>query len=428
MINKIGIVGLGYVGLTLAIAFARKGIDVVGIEKNKKIYNSLKRGKAQFYEENLNESLLKCIKNSKLKIYQDFKKLNKLNIIFITIGTPISKNKKLSDKNLLSICNKLKNIINNDTIVALRSTVKINTCTKIEKLLNKKIKVHVASCPERTVEGNALRELSLLPAIIGTNSKFAKEKLNALFKKITKTIVTFNNTNQAELLKLIDNSWRDSNFAFANELGRIGEHYKINVIEIIKKISLKYPRSKISMPGIVGGPCLSKDSHILNQSVKKINIPIIYNSRLTNEKFPIEMLEMIKTRIKKKVSNILICGLAFKGIPTTSDVRGSMALPIICKIKNLFKKSKIELFDNLVDPRDLKTKNINYKIIKNYNYINNKYDLVLILNNNPLWKSIGIKKLKKLLKKKDSLIYDYWNSFNSEDSQYVSFGQGRIFT
>jgi UDP-N-acetyl-D-mannosaminuronic acid dehydrogenase len=140
------------------------------------------------------------------------------------------------------------------------------------------------------------------------------------------------------------------------------------------------------------------------------------------------MLEMIKTRIKKKVSNILICGLAFKGIPATSDVRGSMALPIIYKIKNLFKKSKIELFDNLVDPRDLKTKNINYKIIKNYNYINNKYDLVLILNNNPLWKSIGIKKLKKLLKKKDSLIYDYWNSFNSKDYQYVSFGQGRIFT
>lgn len=425
--NKIGIIGLGYVGLTLAIAFARKGIEVIGIEKNKKIYNSLKKGEAHFYEENLNQSLLKCIKNSKLKIYKDFKKLNKLNIIFITIGTPISKKNKLSDKNLLLICNKLKNIIKNDTIIALRSTVKINTCTKIEKLLNKKKKVHIASCPERTVEGKAIKELGLLPAIIGTNSKFAKEKLSTLFKKITKTIITFNNTNQAELLKLIDNSWRDSNFAFANELGRIGEYYKINVIEIIKKISLKYPRSKISMPGIVGGPCLSKDSHILNQSVKKINIPIIYNSRLTNEKFPIEMLEIIKTRIKK-VNNILICGLAFKGIPTTSDVRGSMALPIINKIENLFKFSTIELFDNLVDPKDLKINNINYKIIKNYNYINNKYDLILILNNNPLWKNIGIKKLRKLLKKGNSLIYDFWNSFNSLDPQYIGFGQGRIFS
>jgi UDP-N-acetyl-D-mannosaminuronic acid dehydrogenase len=79
----------------------------------------------------------------------------------------------------------------------------------------------VASCPERTVEGSALKELNTLPAIIGTDSSFAKEKLSKIFKKITKTIVTFNNCNQAELLKLIDNSCRDTRFAFANELARV---------------------------------------------------------------------------------------------------------------------------------------------------------------------------------------------------------------
>tara|TARA_B110000503_G_scaffold142210_1_gene238265 strand:+ start:803 stop:2104 length:1302 start_codon:yes stop_codon:yes gene_type:complete len=425
---KIGIVGLGYVGLTLAIAFAKKGLEVVGIEKNKKIYDQLKKNKGHFYEENLDNYLEKCTKKFNLKIFKDIKKLKNTDTVFITIGTPLSKKKKIDNTNLFSICRKLSHILEDGSIVALRSTVKINTCKKIKIILNNKKKIHVASCPERTVEGSALKELNSLPAIIGTDSPFAQEKLSKIFKKITKTIVTFDTCNQAELLKLIDNSWRDTQFAFANELARVGEHFNINVLEIINKIKIKYPRSKIALPGLVAGPCLSKDSHIFKESVKqKIKIPIVYNSRITNEKFPIEVINLLKKQIQFKVKKILICGLAFKGVPKTDDTRGSMAKPIIDYTKKIFKKSKIDSFDDLVSFSDCKKINNNMRIFRNYQNVNQKYDLILILNNNPLWKKIGYKKFKKLLKDKENFIYDFWNSFSIDTKQYKAFGQGKLF-
>jgi UDP-N-acetyl-D-mannosaminuronic acid dehydrogenase len=424
---KVGIIGLGYVGLTLAIAFARRGMQVIGIEKNKRIYDQLKKNKGHFYEENLNNYLEECNKKFNFKIFRDIKKLKNVDTVFITIGTPILKNRNINNYNLFSICRELRQILEDDSIVALRSTVKINTCEKIKKILNNKKRIHVASCPERTVEGSALKELNTLPAIIGTDSSFAKEKLSKIFKKITRTIVTFNSCNQAELLKLIDNSWRDTRFAFANELARVGEYFNINVLEIINKIKIKYPRSEVAVPGLVAGPCLSKDSHIFRESVKKkIKIPIIYNSRKTNENFPIEMINFLKDQIQFKVNNILICGLAFKGVPKTDDIRGSMAKPIINYTKKIFKKSKIYLFDNLVSLNDCKKINPRMQVFRNYQNIKKKYDLILILNNNPLWRKIGYKKFQKLLRDKQNFIYDFWNSFSIDVDQYKAFGQGKI--
>ena len=424
---KVGIIGLGYVGLTLSIAFARRGIQVIGIEKNKKIFDQLKKNKGHFYEENLDNYIQECNEKFNFKIFTDIKKLKNVDTVFITIGTPLLKNRNINNNNLFSICRELSQILENDSIVALRSTVKINTCEKIKKILNNKKKIHVASCPERTVEGSALKELNTLPAIIGTDSSFAKEKLSKIFKKITRTIVTFNSCNQAELLKLIDNSWRDTRFAFANELARVGEYFNINVLEIINKIKIKYPRSEVAVPGLVAGPCLSKDSHIFRESVKKkIKIPIIYNSRKTNENFPIEMINFLKKNIQFKVKNILICGLAFKGVPKTDDIRGSMAKPIINYTKKIFKKSKIYSFDNLISLNDCKKMNARMQVFRNYQNIKNKYDLILILNNNPLWKKIGYKQFQKLLKGKQNFIYDFWNSFSIDADQYKAFGQGKV--
>ena len=144
---KVGIIGLGYVGLTLAIAFARRGIQVIGIEKNKKIFDQLKKNKGHFYEENLDNYIQECNEKFNFKIFTDIKKLKNVDTVFITIGTPLLKNRNINNNNLFSICRELSQILENDSIVALRSTVKINTCEKIKKILNNKKKIHVASCP-----------------------------------------------------------------------------------------------------------------------------------------------------------------------------------------------------------------------------------------------------------------------------------------
>lgn len=429
MKDNIAIIGIGYVGLTLAISLAKAGFRVLGIEKNKNNVKSLLNGKAHFYEENLDKDLKKILNTGKLKISSSLEYAKNYQIIFITIGTPINKNQKVELKNLFQICKKLNKILRDKSIVALRSTVMLNTCLKIEKILNKKNKlIYVASCPERTVEGSALKEIHNLPQIIASNSAVVKKKLGNIFKKITKTIIYFDHANQGELLKLIDNSWRDTTFGYANELAKIGEFYNINVIDIIKKIKIKYPRSSIPSPGTVGGPCLTKDSHILIQSVRKINLPIISSARNTNEIFPKIVIDLIKSKIQQPIKNVLFCGLSFKGIPKTDDLRGSMAIPIIKYFSKKFEKARIDCLDNLVSEKDSRA-NIGFiKFYSNFQKIKKKYDIIILLNNNPYWKKIGLKKLKKKLKAKDkNYIFDYWSSFNENEDNYFAIGAGKIF-
>ena len=124
-------------------------------------------------------------------------------------------------------------------------------------------------CPERTAEGSALKEINTLPQIIGSDNSEVNKKLKLIFSKLTKSVIIFNSFEEAEVLKLIDNSYRDTIFGFANELAEIGENYNINILNVINKISINYPRTKINLPGTVGGPCLTKDLEFFMRVLRK---------------------------------------------------------------------------------------------------------------------------------------------------------------
>ena len=426
--NKIAVIGLGYVGLTFAITLAKVGFKVLGIENDNKIFKSMIKGNAQFYEENIDKFLNKMLISKHLKIENNLDNIKKYKIIFITLGTPINEKRKINLQNLFKLANKLKNKLSNKSILVLRSTVKIGTTKKIENIVNKNKKIFLAMCPERTAEGSALKEIHYLPQIIGSKNNFVKKKLSIIFKKITKQTIYFNSYKEAEILKLIDNSYRDTVFGFANELARIGEYYKIDILNVINKIKIDYPRSNIALPGTVGGPCLTKDPHILIESVKKkLKLPIISSARHTNENLTNEVLKMIKKRFNKKINKILICGIAFKGTPSTSDVRGSLASKILKQIKRLYNNPKIDILDKYVTVDDAKKVSKSSKFFQNYSNLKEKYQIILILNNNQYWKDIGYKKLsKKLLK--NGIIYDFWSSFNKVKykKNYFRFGGGDL--
>ena len=428
MQNSISIIGLGYVGLTLGITLAKEGFNVSGFENNKERYKYIKKGKSYFHEKNIDNTLSKVIKSKKLRVYNTLDNIENSKIFIITIGTPLDNSNKVNFNNLFNICKNLKKKIKNNSIVVIRSTVKIGITRKIQSIFNSdKKKIHLAMCPERTVEGDALKELYNLPQIIGTNSTYAKKVLKKIFSKITKKIIFFNSFEEAELLKLVDNSYRDTMFGFANELAKIGEYLNINSFNVIKNVGINYPRSKIAFPGTVGGPCLTKDSHILFQSVKKkIDIPIIRSARETNEKFPLDLIKKIKIKFNKNKIKILVLGLGFKGTPETSDIRGSMAKPIINKLFSLFKVKKIYTVDNLIYREDVI--NFGNRILNSQKFENVKgrFDLIIITNNNKYWKKIGLEKIEnKLLKK--GLIFDFWNSFSNEkSSKYFSIGTGKL--
>ena len=167
--------------------------------------------------------------------------------------------------------NEISSSMVDDSIVILRSTVKVGTTSEIIKPIleksNKKFKL--AFCPERTLEGDALAELEKLPQIISGIDKRSLVRAESIFQKITSTIVKVSNVETAEMIKLIDNSSRDVFFAYANEIARICDNIGVNSLEVIRSGKLNYDRTDIAQPGLVGGPCLHKDPYILSDSVNK---------------------------------------------------------------------------------------------------------------------------------------------------------------
>ena len=337
----------------------------------------------------------------------------------ITVGTPIDKSKKIITKYIKDTSKEVSKFLKNEDLVILRSTVKIGTTRKIVKpILDKSKKNYSLSfCPERTLEGAALKELNYLPQIIGGIDNKSKLKSKKIFSKITKTIIVVSSLEVSEMIKLVDNSNRDVKFAYSNEVARICDSLSINAQEVIKMGKFKYPRTNLPSPGLVGGPCLEKDPYIFSSSINnsKLKAELTSYSRLINERQPFESIKYLKNKFFKdrndKTIKISVVGLAFKGFPETNDVRGSMSYKIIKAINNNFSKSNIFGYDPLVSDEDFKS----FKV-KKCNTIQDAFknkDLVIFANNHSSFKKIDLLKISKKLNK-NSIVYDFWNNLKNK--------------
>jgi nucleotide sugar dehydrogenase len=416
--KDICIVGLGFVGLTLAIKMAEKNFNVIGIEKNKEILRCLKKKKSHFFEPNINNRISKIIKNNKFKFFNKIPKKSRFSVYIITAGTPINKNKRFESKDIKKISLIISKFIKNGDLVILRSTVRVGTTRQIVLPILKKSKkfFDLAYCPERTQEGNALNELKILPQIIGGINNLSKQRSKKIFEKITKNILFTSKLETAELIKILDNTYRDVSFAFANEVSLICNSLNINSREVINLGKFKYPRTNIPNPGPVGGPCLAKDTYILKESLKKNKfLPLIsMSARLVNENLLYKVYEYLdknffinKKNIRLKIS---LLGFAFKGDPETSDLRGSISIDFFKILSDKIKKNiKIYGYDPLVKKEDLK--DYKFFLVKDIKEAFVNANLVIILNNNKKFKNLNIKYYTSLMAK-NSMIYDFWNLFS----------------
>jgi UDP-N-acetyl-D-mannosaminuronic acid dehydrogenase len=190
-------------------------------------------------------------------------------------------------------------------------------------------KFDIAMCPERTLEGKALQELRELPQIVGADDPAVADRAAAIFRRLTISIVQVADIETAEIIKLVSNTFRDVQFAFANEVARVCDAFGVSAHEVISAGKLGYNRTNIPLPGLVGGPCLEKDPHILMESARTrgIEMEITSAGRLVNERQPEETVQFISSEInRRKLASgplkISILGMAFKGLPETSDLRG----------------------------------------------------------------------------------------------------------
>ncbi len=415
------IVGLGYVGLTLALALADKGKKVWGFDTNKEILKTLKNKRSHVYEKNIDKILKK-------NFNKNFFLVNRINSdfdnIIVTVGTPV-KNKKADLSYIKDITHKLAKIINKKTHIIFRSTIPIGTCNNVIIPIFKKYKMRpgkdfdISFAPERTIEGNALYELKKLPQIISGYNSNSLKRCENLFSTLTKKVIKVKNFESAEIIKLINNSYRDLSFAYSNQIALICCDYNLSANMIIKDSNKDYPRNIIPVPSPgVGGPCLTKDPYILGKEIKSNDKNIFEIGRSINNKIVKKLISVIKKNITNQKEKILICGLSFKGFPETKDYRGSGTLTFLKDLKSY----NVELFDPLYSSKEIR--NLNVKPFKKKNKF---FDKLIILNNNKLFKTNHFQKNILKCLKDYSQIYDYWNIFNKKllkkNVKYFQIGQ-----
>ncbi len=421
---KVTIIGLGYVGLTLGLVMADQGFSIYGLDKDQKLIEQLKNKIAPFHERGIEHFINKHINNN-LKIGNDQNAINS-DIYIITVGTPINKlTKKPEVQNILEATSIIAKKLKKNDLVVLRSTVPIG-CTRnvvipnLEEISSLKAgrDFSVAFCPERTAEGRALEELKNLPQIVGGLDKKSRELGLRLFGENTHTVIDIGSLEAAEMCKLMDNSYRDTRFAFANQMAELSEKYGLNINYLIQKVNLSYERNTIPFPSPgVGGACLSKDPYILinNFEANNLDCPLTKASRKINEEAPNNIFYKT-TKFMKSVgkditkAKIFVVGFAFKGEPETSDLRDSTTIWFINKLKK-HKVKNLWGYDPIVKKEDIS--NLGVKPCSLEQGFKNA-DAVFFMNNHKSYLSLNLSLLLEFMND-PSYFFDGWNIFNSND-------------
>lgn len=415
------ILGLGYVGLTLAVIMAESGFYVLGIERRGDIVADLRKGAAHFYEPDLQQKISRLTSQNKMSFHSEIPDRCPADIYVVTVGTPLDDHGKVS---LQSVEEAIRNIAvkaRDGLLLIMRSTVKLGTTRKVVAPILEKhgLAFDLAYCPERTVEGHALKELRYLPQIIGGLTLPATRRAARLFHQITPTVVTVTNPETAEMIKMVDNAHRDVTFAYSNEIARICDTIGISGIEVIEAGKLAYPRTNLPTPGPVGGPCLSKDPHILAEGVLEFGIEpeITKAARLVNERQGAEIVDtcvhILQHHLRLAgVRKIALLGLAFKGRPVTNDLRGSPATQILSILKTVYPEAEYLGYDAIVEMEDIS--NLGLTPAGNLEETFNQAELVLLLNNHQSFEYMDITHMASLMSS-PGLIYDLWNLFDAQN-------------
>ncbi|MBP9853707.1 MAG: nucleotide sugar dehydrogenase [Candidatus Omnitrophica bacterium] len=426
--REILVLGMGYVGLTLAIILADEGFTVHGYDTNKDLIKNIKEKKMPFYERGMEKYLSKHVSKN-LNLLDSIEKVS-ADIYIITVGTPIDKvTMKPNDSFISQAAKAIGSILKKNDLVILRSTVPVGLTRKtvLPILENESgLKVgddfYLAYCPERTAEGKALEELRKNPQIVGGYDARSIELASRLFNENTHTVIDVGSLEAAELCKLMDNTYRDTIFAYSNQMALLAEKLGLNLGHLIDMVNIQYQRNLIPKPSPgVGGACLSKDPYILIKNFEEHNIDgsFIKCARAINEAAPKNIYARstsLMSTVQKELqtSKIFIIGFAFKGEPETSDLRESTTLWFLEELKWNNVKN-IWGYDPIVQAQQIKALGIKACTIEEGF---KGADAVFIMNNHKSYVNLGIFDLLETMNK-PSLFYDGWQNFSPLDIKNI---------
>jgi UDP-N-acetyl-D-mannosaminuronic acid dehydrogenase len=399
---EVAVIGLGRIGLPLAISFADRGLRVLGIDKDPDRLQAVRDARMPFAEPGAQEALDRVHAAGTLTISDRVADAAAAEHIVVTLGTPALSHVEIDMSDIRSALDDLLPHLRPGHTIVLRSTIAPGTTEFVAGYLAKHRAfvigedVFVAHAPERIAAGRFFEEIGTLPCIVGGVDEASGERVGALFAVFGAPIVQ-TTPAQAELAKIWTNILRYANFALPNLLMMDCEQHGANVFEVIDLINRDYPRGGIAMPGLTAGTCLRKDFAF---SEERSNAPgmLLAVSRV-NEAVPLFLVEGMKRRIGSlNGRKIAVLGLAFKG--NTDDERDSLAHKLVRLLER-------ELADVAVhDPRVATPTPPFEEAVA-------AADAIVVAANHDEFAGPGPLRLIAELAGGDALVVDPWNSFGA---------------
>ncbi len=342
---QVDVIGLGYIGLPTALLLTNAGHRVIGIDVDHSKVEKLKMGELPFKEEGLDKLFYKARKN--FKVTTDYKVLQDVDAIVVCVPTPMKDRKMMGDY-VFNAMEMVGKNLKREQLIVLESTVTPGTTSgRVKEILERESGLkagkdfYLAYCPERAIPGNTIYEMVHNARIIGGINEKSAKRAKELYSSFVKGEIYLTSSTIAEMVKVVENTYRDVNIALANELAKIAEKIGVNIYEVIE-LANKHPRVNVHQPGIgVGGHCLPIDPWFLVEvypDAKLIPIAREINDGMVNE--------VVKIIEKSGVKRVTIFGEAYK--PDVDDTRESPTH----RLRDMLEKKNVDvrIYDPLIHP------------------------------------------------------------------------------
>jgi UDP-N-acetyl-D-mannosaminuronic acid dehydrogenase len=352
----LNVIGLGYIGFRTAIMFAQAGYEVVGTDLNNLLINNLNRGELPYPEPGLYEMFQKAKKNGIVFSNEYIKS----DYYIIAVPTPfVKENKQLNPSYVLRALEQVLDVCMKGSVIIIESTISPGTIDKyVRSIVQSRgftpgVDIHLAHAPERIIPGSMLKELRKNDRTIGVDDVNVGNKIKELYTSFCEGEIIVCDIKTAEMSKVVENTFRDINIAFANELAKICHAAQLDVYEIIR-IANRHPRVNILQPGPgVGGHCIPVDPWFLVGDYPHLS-KLIAEARSVNDSMPAYVLDRAIEVMSKaglhNFSRVGIYGIAYK--ENVDDIRESSGLQLLEVIKQRHLPPPV-IFDPLIKPNTI---------------------------------------------------------------------------
>lgn len=349
----VNVVGLGYIGLPTILMLGAHGVEVTGTDYNGALVDMLNNGKLSFKEEGL-EELYRTARENGVSFTTEYVKAD---VYIISVPTPYEEvTKKVDASYVINAVKAVLPVCNREAVIVIESTISPGT---IDTYIRPVIReyglvigkdIHLAHAPERIIPGNMIHELLNNDRTIGVDDPVIGEKIKHIYSSFCQGTITVTSIRAAEMTKVVENTFRDINIAYANELARICHEQNLNVHEIIR-IANQHPRVNILSPGPgVGGHCIPIDPWFLVGDFPSLT-HVIKAAREVNDSMPEYVLSRVSEVMDecgiKDINRVGFYGLTYKA--DVDDVRDSPTLQMVSSLKRHLCGNKVKVYDPMVE-------------------------------------------------------------------------------